>query len=163
MIYIPFISDLMKNARERNIEAGIILFSIFSFFIYISTRIFYAGYILFADLHLLVGSIIGIRFTLKNQKEEQTTLKTGVITGLGGGVLATLLMSIFEWIIFSLVEEFNPFALLIFFGYYVISGVVIGLLMGAIVSTYFMYIEVKRPEEVDKHIDEDFFKDLIED
>jgi len=153
----------MKNAREKNVEVGIIFFSLFSFFIYIPTRFFYAGYLLFADLQLLAGSIIGVRFTLKNQKEEQATLKTGVITGLGGGVLATLLMSIFEWIIFSLVEEFNPFALLIFFGYYVISGVVIGLLMGAIVSTYFMYIEVKRPEEVDKHIDEDFFKDLIED
>jgi uncharacterized membrane protein YeiH len=153
----------MKSAREKNIQAGIIIFSLFSFIIYISTRIWYAGYLLFADLHLVIGSIIGVRFTLKNQKEEQATLKTGVITGIGGGVLATLFMSVYEWIGFSLVEGFNPFALFIFFGYYVISGVVIGLLMGAIVSTYFMYTEVKRPDEVDKHIDDDFFKDLIED
>ena len=162
MIYILFISDLMKKARERNIEAGIILFSLFSFFIYISTRRIYAGYLLFADLQLLIGVIIGVRFTLKNQKTEQATLKTGVITGIGGGALAILFISVYEWIGFSLVEGFNIIVFFIFFGFYIISGGVIGLLMGALVSTYYMYLEVKRPEE-DKHIDEDFFKDLMED
>lgn len=162
MIYIPFISDLMKKARERNIEAGIILFSLFTFFIYISTRRIYAGYLLFADLQLLIGAIIGVRFTLKNQKTEQATLKTGVITGIGGGALAILFISVYEWIGFSLVEGFNIIVFFVFFGFYIISGGVIGLLMGAMVSTYYMYLEVKRPEE-DKHIDEEFFKDLMED
>jgi len=162
VIYILFISDLMKKARERNIEAGIILFSLFSFFIYISTRRIYAGYLLFADLQLLIGAIIGVRFTLKNQKTEQATLKTGVITGIGGGALAILFISVYEWIGFSLVEGFNIIVFFVFFGFYIISGGVIGLLMGALVSTYYMYLEVKRPEE-DKHIDEDFFKDLMED
>ncbi len=162
MIYILFISDLIKKARERNIEAGIILFSLFSFFIYISTRRIYAGYLLFADLQLLIGVIIGVRFTLKNQKTEQATLKTGVITGIGGGALAILFISVYEWIGFSLVEGFNIIVFFIFFGFYIISGGVIGLLMGALVSTYYMYLEVKRPDE-DKHIDEDFFKDLMED
>ncbi|MFX1322157.1 MAG: hypothetical protein ACFFAQ_10990 [Promethearchaeota archaeon] len=152
----------MKNAREKNIEAGIILFSLISFFIYISTRYVYAGYILFADLQLLIGAIIGIRFTLKNQKAEQATLKTGVITGIGGGVLATLFISVFEWIAYSLERGINILALFWFIIYTIIAGVVIGLIMGAIMSTLYMYKEVKRPEE-DKHIDEDFFKDLIED
>jgi len=152
----------MKKARERNIEAGIILFSLFTFFIYISTRRIYAGYLLFADLQLLIGAIIGVRFTLKNQKTEQATLKTGVITGIGGGALAILFISVYEWIGFSLVEGFNIIVFFVFFGFYIISGGVIGLLMGAMVSTYYMYLEVKRPEE-DKHIDEEFFKDLMED
>ena len=162
MIYILFISDLIKKARERNIEAGIILFSLFSFFIYISTRRIYAGYLLFADLQLLIGAIIGVRFTLKNQKTEQATLKTGVITGIGGGALAILFISVYEWIGFSLVEGFNIIVFFVFFGFYIISGGVVGLLMGAMVSSFYMYKEVERPEE-DKHIDEEFFKDLIED
>ena len=162
MIYILFISDLIKKARERNIEAGIILFSLFSFFIYISTRRIYAGYLLFADLQLLIGAIIGVRFTLKNQKTEQATLKTGVITGIGGGALAILFISVYEWIGFSLVEGFNIIVFFVFFGFYIISGEVVGLLMGAMVSSFYMYKEVERPEE-DKHIDEEFFKDLIED
>lgn len=162
MIYILFISDLIKKARERNIEAGIILFSLFSFFIYISTRRIYAGYLLFADLQLLIGAIIGVRFTLKNQKTEQATLKTGVITGIGGGALAILFISVYEWIGFSLVEGFNIIVFFVFFGFYIISGEVVGLLMGAMVSSFYMYKEVERPEE-DKHIDEEFFKDLMED
>ena len=152
----------MKNARERNIEAGIVLFALCSLIIYIPTRYVYPGVILFADLQLLIGAIIGLRFTLKNQKPEQETLKTGVIAGVGGGALSAIFIGFYEWIILSILEGLYLVALFYFIFYILISGVVIGLIMGALMSTFYMYKEIKRPDE-DKHIDEDFFKDLIED
>ncbi len=152
----------MKNARERNIEAGIVLFALCSLIIYIPTSFFFVRLILFADLQLLIGAIIGLRFTLKNQKPEQETLKTSVIAGVGGGALSAIFIGFYEWIILSILEGLYLIALFWFILYILISGVVIGLIMGALMSTFSMYKEVKRPDE-DKHIDEDFFKDLIED
>ncbi len=152
----------MKNARERNIEAGIVLFALCSLIIYIPTGYVYPGVILFADFQLLIGAIIGLRFTLKNQKPEQETLKTGVIAGVGGGALSAIFIGFYEWIILSILEGLYLVALFSFIFYILISGVVIGLIMGALMSTFYMYKEIKRPDE-DKHIDEDFFKDLIED
>ncbi len=152
----------MKNARERNIEAGIVLSALCSLIIYIPTSFFFVRLILFADIQLLIGAILGIRFTLKNQKPEQETLKTGVITGVGGGALSAVFIGFFEWIILSILEGFIILALFWLILYILISGLVIGLIMGALMSTFNMYKEVKRPDE-DKHIDEDFFKDLIED
>lgn len=163
MIYIPFISDLMKNARERNVEAGIILFALCSLIIYIPTGFFIVRLILLADLQLLIGAIIGIRFTLKNQEQEVETLKTGVITGIFGGTLSAVLIAFYEWIWLSIKQgEIVILALVWFILLFLISGIVIGLIMGALMSTFYMYKEVKRPDE-DKHIDEDFFKDLMED
>ncbi len=153
----------MKNARERNIEAGIVLFALCSLIIYIPTSFFIVRLILFADLQLLIGAIIGLRFTLKNQEPETDTLKTGVITGISGGVLSAVFIAFYEWIILSILEgQANILALIWFILYILISGLVIGLIMGALMSTFSMYKEVKKPDE-DKHIDEDFFKDLMED
>lgn len=162
MIYIPLFSNFLKKARERNIESGIILFALCSLIAYISTRYFYVGLILWADLQILIGAIIGVRFAFKNQKPEQATLKYGVLTGLGGGLLSTLFISMYEWMLVSVVQGINLWVFIFIFLYVLISGGVIGLIMGALISTVYMYQEVKRPEE-DKHIDEEFFKDLMED
>ncbi len=160
MIYI---SDFKKNARERNIEAGIVLSALCSLIIYIPTRFFIVRLILYADIQLLIGAIIGLRFTLKNQEPETETLKTGVITGISGGALSAVFIAFYDWILLSILEgQVIILALVWFILYILISGVVIGLIMGALLSTFFMYKEVKRPDE-DKHIDEDFFKDLMED
>ena len=152
----------MKDAREKNVESGIVLFALCSLIIFIPTSYFFVKFIFFADLQLIIGAIIGIRFTLKNQKTEQATLKTGVIAGVGGGVLSVIFISFYEWIVFSILEGFYIVTLFWLIVYTLISGVVIGLIMGVIMSTFSMYKEVKRPEE-DKYIDDDFFKDLIED
>lgn len=153
----------MENARERNVEAGIILIALSSLIIYIPTSFLFIRLILFADLQILIGSVIGLRFTLINQEPETETLKTGVITGIFGGILSAILIAFYEWILLSIIQgEIIILALVWFILYILITGIVVGLIMGAIMSTFYMYKEVKRPEE-DKHIDEEFFKDLIED
>jgi len=161
----------MKKAREKNVEAGIVLFALCSLIIFIPARILslltnqllFVGYLLFADIQLLIGAIIGLRFTLKNQEPEQKTLKTGVITGVGGGALSAIFIGCFDWIVFSILErQINLLTLIWFIMYTLISGIVVGLILGALMSTFYMNKEVKRPEE-DKHIDEEFFKDLMED
>ena len=152
----------MENAREKNVESGIILVALCSLIIYISTSFFYFGFIFWADYQILIGTIIGVRFTFKNQKPEQATLKYGVLTGIGGGGLSALFISIYEWILISVIQGIDLWVLFFIFLYILISGGVIGLIIGALMSTFYMYKEVKRPEE-DKHIDEEFFKDLMED
>ncbi|MFX1315936.1 MAG: hypothetical protein ACFE9T_08740 [Promethearchaeota archaeon] len=120
------------------------------------------GTVLYADLQILIGSIVGVRFALKNRKEEQPPLKYGIIVGLGGGVLSAVLIGFFEWIILSINFEFNYFALIYITGIYLIAGIVIGLIMGALISMILSSKELRRLEE-EEHIDEDFFKDLIKD
>lgn len=49
-------------------------------------------------------------------------------------------------------------------GIFLLSGVAIGLLTGALIGTYYMYKEMKEDTKVEKddHLDDDFFNDLIE-
>lgn len=168
---MPFISNLMKKARENSFEAGIILFALCSVIFFIPSRILslltyqsiFVGFILFADIQLLIGAIIGLRFTLKNQEPEQKTLKNGVLTGVGGGALSAIFIGCFDWTFFSILSgQINLPYLFFLILFLLISGLVIGLLMGALMTTFYMHREAKISEE-NKHIDEEFFKDLIED
>ena len=161
MIKIP-LASLSDSARENNIQSGIILFSIITFVIYLLTSWIYSGYLTFADLQFTIGAIIGVRFALINRNEKQSPLKYGIIVGVSGGALASVFISFYEWIIYSIVREFNIVVLFVYLGYVLIAGLVIGLIIGALTSVIISSKELKRLED-EENVDEDFFKDLIKD
>lgn len=161
MIKITSISDYIK---ENNVESGIIINTLVSFILYISTWHFYAGVILFGDIQFLIGSVIGVYIAIKNKKPNQSILKYGIITGIVGGIFTSILIALFDWILYSLRVGVNIYSFFILLLLMLLSGIAVGLLGGAGMGAYFMYKEVKGERiKEDKGLDEDFFKDLIED
>ncbi len=154
------ILNLSQYFRERNVQLGLIFFVIATFVAYLATFNIFPGFFLFADFQFLIGVIIGEIYALKNQTSDQTILKCGLIIGIVGGVFSAFVVSIWN----TLINMWNFFDFFIFFGYTLITGVVVGLLIAAILSSYFMYKEVKGENgEDDKYIGDDFYNDLIED
>jgi len=92
---IPFIANLYRKAKENNVLSGIIIFDIIAFLSYIINPIsfFYAS-----DIDLIFGGIVGLIFALKNRKEYQNALKTGVYVGFFGAILSAVSISVFEWV-----------------------------------------------------------------
>ena len=153
------ILKLSQYFRERNVKLGLIFYVIATFVAYLAIFNFFPGYFLFADFQFLIGVIIGDIYALRNRTPDQTILKCGVITGVSGGILSALVLSIWN----TSINLWNIVDFFIFFGYILITGVVVGLFIGAIVSSYYMYKDVKGEKEEDKkYIDDDFFEDLIE-
>ena len=146
--------------KEKNVRIGLLLYAIITSVIYFATFQFYAGYIFGSDLQFLLGLLFGVIYALRKKPDNQTYLKCGLIVGIIGGVLSAFVISLGSTLVFlwSIIDFF------IYFGYLLITAVVIGLLIGGIISTYFMYTELKedRDDEEDQ-IDDDFYKDLIED
>jgi hypothetical protein len=159
------ITSISEYIRENNVESGIIVNILISFVLYISTWYIYAGFVLYGDLQFLVGSIVGVYITIKNKKPDQSILKYGIITGIIGGVFSSILVALFDWILYSLRVGFNIFSFFILLLLMLLSGLAVGLLGGAGVGAYYMYKEVKGEKILkrDNGLDEDFFKDLIED
>ncbi|MEE9379680.1 MAG: hypothetical protein V3V33_16770 [Candidatus Lokiarchaeia archaeon] len=162
MIKITYFTYLLNKAREKNVYTGIVISVLVSVVSYIIISIIslavgvvvYRGYFLFADLEYLLGTVFGVIFFLKNRREDQSILKFGIIVGIVGAIISSIFISLYQWILL-----FYFYYFLVYLAYSLISGVFIGLLFGAILSAYFMYKEVKG----EKYIDDDFYKDLIED
>ncbi len=162
MIIISFISYLTYYLKDKNLYTGITIFALISSVFYMFTKNFFpsiisTGYFVPASYQFLLGALLGVYFTLKNLKIEQSILKFGVITGICGGFLSSLIIASYEWI---LINGVNLLTLLIYIGYICLTGIPLGLLVGALFSVYYMYKEMK--EEREEHFDEDFFKDLLE-
>ena len=146
--------------KEKNVRIGLILYAIITSVIYFATFQFYAGSILGSDLQFLLGLLFGVIYSLRTKPYNQTYLKCGLIVGIIGGVLSAFVISLGSTLVFlwTIIGFFT------YFGYLLITAVVIGLLFGGIISTYFMYNELKGDKDDEEdHIDEDFYKDLIED
>ena len=98
------------------------------------------GFFFIADIFLVVGGGIGLYFTLKNRKESQSPIKTGIIVGLTGSVLSLLLISFFDWILYSLEYSFDFMLFLeytlILFAYYGIMYVLVGIILGYLFGNY---------------------------
>lgn len=154
------ILNLSQYFRERNIQLGLIFFVIATFVAYLTTFNFLPGFSLHADMQFLIGVIIGEIYALRNRTPDQTILKCGLIVGIFGGVFSAFVISLWSTLIYG----WNFFDFSIYFVYVLITGIIIGLLIGAIISSYFMYKEMKGDNKEDeKYIDDDFYKDLIED
>ena len=155
MINIPFIANLYETAREKNILAGLIIIDLIAF---VSYMIFPAGIIYLGDLQMFIGCIIGVRFSLKNIKSDQLYIKHGIIVGLGGAILSAFSMSIFDWIIFSGIEEFSPSFFIVIIGFFLIEALIVGLIIGLIVGGYYSYKNKTPPEKSSK--EEEFYESL---
>ena len=146
--------------KEKNVRIGLILYVIVTVVVYFATFRFIPGFLLGYDLQFFLGLLIGVIYALRNLNQDQTYLKCGIIVGIVGGVLSAFVISLGSTLVF--LWPFEDFFL--YFGYLLITAVVIGLLIGGIISSYYMYLELKGDnDEEDDHIDDDFFKDLIED
>ena len=124
------------------------------------TKNFSTGFFVIGDYQFLLGALIGVYFTLKNLKIEQSILKFGAITGICGGFLSSLFIAIYEWVLISSIIGANIPTLLLYIGFICLTGIPLGLLVGAFIGAYYMYNEMK--EEKKEHFDDDFFKDLLE-
>ena len=107
---------------------------------------------------MFIGCIIGVRFSLKNIKSDQLYIKHGIIVGLGGAILSAFSMSIFDWIIFSGIEEFSPSFFIVIIGFFLIEALIVGLIIGLIFGVYYSYKNKTSPEKSSK--EEEFYKSL---
>ncbi|KKM61492.1 hypothetical protein LCGC14_1531220, partial [marine sediment metagenome] len=118
------------------------------------------GFLVAGSYQFLLGALIGVYFTLKNLKIEQSILKFGAITGICGGFLSSLFIAIYEWVLILSNIGADFLMLLFYVGFFSLSGIPLGLLVGAFIGAYYMYNEMK--EEKKEHFDDGFFKDLLE-
>jgi len=151
---VSFIADLYQTAKKWNVLAGIIISDLITFIAYM---IYSGGIFRLGDIQMVLGVAIGAYFALKNMKEYQTALKTGLITALGGSILAAISLSVFDWAIFSFVF---PISFLDIFIYYFLEAVIIGLSIGLIEGLYF---RMKKPKRLisDDDLDDDIFYESL--
>lgn len=106
---------------------------------------------------MVLGVAIGTYFALKNMKEYQAALKTGLITALGGSILAAISLSVFDWAVFSFVF---PTSFSNIFLFYFLEAMIIGLSIGLIGGLYF---RMKRPKRLisNDDLDDDIFYESL--
>lgn len=98
--------------------------------------IFPSGIFYFGDLQLIIGCIVGIRFTLKYNKQQHSFLVKGIITGICGSILTAISYSLFDWIVYAGMAFILG---LIIFEFYLIEAIIIGSILGGIIGGYFNY------------------------
>jgi tetrahydromethanopterin S-methyltransferase subunit D len=98
--------------------------------------IFPSGIFYFGDLQLIIGCIVGIRFTLKYNKQKHSFLVKGIITGICGSILTAVSYSVFDWVVYAGMAFILG---LIILEFYLIEAIIIGLILGGIIGWYFNY------------------------
>jgi len=88
--------------QRYNMMIGILFCALLTSIVFL---IFPMGFFFMADIYLVIGGGIGLYFTLKNRKESQSHIKTGIIVGLIGSVLSLFLIVFFDWILYSLDQK----------------------------------------------------------
>ena len=163
-------SDVINIIRENNVNESLLISAIVTtvFYVILSIismvigKLIYSGYLLFADIEFLLGSILGGIYFFKNREPHQEFLKYGVIVGILGGVLSCVFISIYQTILVMITVGAPLTVFFLYFVFTFLSGAVIGLLTGAIISVYYSYKDVKGDKVETEHIDDEFFKDLID-
>ena len=107
---------------------------------------------------MVIGCIVGVRFSLKNSKSDQMYFKQGILVGLCGTILSAVSMSIFDWILFSGIDESSPSFFLVIFGLFMIEALILGFIIGVIVGGYYGY-KNKSPLETSSK-EEEFYESL---
>ncbi|MFW9969394.1 MAG: hypothetical protein ACFFDF_04275 [Candidatus Odinarchaeota archaeon] len=144
---------MYQKARERNIFAGLIILDLIAF---ISFVIFTYGIVYYGDIQILIGCFVGTRFTVKNVKPNQSFYIHGLVVSLGGSILAAISFTMFDWVYFL-----DPISdLIIIFVAYLIEAIIIGLLVGSILATYYNYKRKRHVELSSK--DQELLKSLID-
>ncbi|MEJ2248239.1 MAG: hypothetical protein P8Y70_07430 [Candidatus Lokiarchaeota archaeon] len=167
MVTFSWIKNIFQKAKQRNVLAGIIISGISTFILFLITFQIYFLYI--GDLQLLVGINFGVWFTLRYLKPDKSALKTGILAGLLGGLFSVLVLSLYEWIIFTIwTLIFSLLELIYIISWFLLQGVIIGLIMGGLVGYYYWrkedYKRIKKRDNKKEYlVDEDFFDKLKED
>lgn len=158
----------MSILGDRNIRIGIAISVLGTVVSYIIVSIIasiggfiFAGFYLYADIEFVIGTILGVGIGLNNYQQDKSILKSGVILGIIGSILSSIFIGFYHLILIAIIFSVLDFSFfLLYFGVSVISGIVIGLLGGALIATYYTYKQEKRRSEQDDSED-DFFDDLI--
>jgi hypothetical protein len=119
----------------------------------------FAGIYLFGDIYFVLGTIFGVIITLNNREEHQSILKSGVFTGVLGCILSSFFISLYQMIVIAILIGPNIAIFFLYFGLSLISAIVIGLIGGALISTYYTYKEMKGESEVET-FDDKFFNGI---
>lgn len=124
----------------------------------------YYGTVLFADIQYLTGTVIGVIYSLRRCQPGQPFLKYGAIVGVLGGIFSSIFISGYQTILLSLTGKGNIYIFFLYLGFTLLSGVVIGLLAGALLGTFYAYKETKTESKVETEdkVDDDFYEDLID-
>jgi len=151
---------------EENVKWGIAISALVTFASYVTVfsismavDFIYTGVYIFADLEFLMGTIFGVIFTLRNREPHQAYVKYGIIVAVVGGTISSVLIGLYHLILLAVF--FGPIIFFLYFGASIISGIVIGIIGGAFIGTYYSYKEVKRESDKEK-MEDDFYDDLVE-
>lgn len=140
---------------------GITFFVVLTFFSFFATSLVFTGFLLYADIHFLLGALVGTYITLNNRNSDESFTTYGLLVGGLGGFLSAFFISLYVTVINAVFGGLNIIVFFINLLNSSISGLAIGAIIGAMMAAYFNYKEVGKKEKKDD-IDDDFFKDLIE-
>jgi len=96
-------------------------------------------------IDIIFGSIVGVLFSIKSRKSNQSTLQLGSIVGSLGGLLAAFSIALFKFTIFIL--NLNLIPLNIFF-LYILGDFLIAILTGFIIGTLIGLIFLRKVKKV---------------
>ena len=155
-------ANLINYFKEKNLNTGISIFVLVTFVAYILTAFYYPeffGFVVYADFQFLIGAILGGVFTLKYRQPEQSILKYGIFTGIGGGFLSSVFISLYITVPTFVITGPNITYYLLWLGYISLSGIVIGAITGSLLGAYYMYKEIEGEDE-EKGREDNLYKDL---
>lgn len=153
--------SLLETAKQNNQTTGIIICIVITFVIYAAIPRWY-GFILFRDFDFSVGLFVGLLFTFRFRTEDQSLLKFGITTGLIAGGVSSIAPGFLMWILFG----GHIFFLFIDIGFLLITGLILGFIIGGLLGWYYMNKDMKEKDIKEKdtkdEYGDDFFQDLIE-
>jgi len=121
--------------QRYSMVIGILICSLFTGIMFL---IFPIAFIFLADLYLVAGCCLGLYFTFKKKQDSQSHIKTGIIVGAVGSVLALFFISLFYTLLY------NGFDFLIFSSLFLflivnagIMYIFVGLILGYLFGYYF--------------------------
>ncbi|MFX0049080.1 MAG: hypothetical protein ACFE8G_13090 [Candidatus Hermodarchaeota archaeon] len=132
--------------QKHNMLFGILICALLTSILF---SIIPSGFFFIADIFLVIGNCIGLYITFRNRKKSQSHIKTGIIVGVAGSVLALLLLGFFDWILYSINYGFDFILFLqyaiVLFGYYGIMYVLVGIILGYLFGYFY-----RKNEDIDK-------------
>ena len=129
--------EITQYFKEKNFRIGVLLYVIITFIAFLTTGMtgLITKILLDLDFQFFLGTIFGVTYALIKLKPDQTYLKCGILVAIVGGIISAFIITL--WIILVYMTPIVVFLNL--FINLLITAVSIGLLIGGIISSYFMY------------------------
>lgn len=151
---IPIISEFSQRAKRNPYLSGIIFSSgitLFTYFISFGTSLLFLG-----DIHMIIGNVIGIRFTMKYNRSDTSPLIIGSSLGAISGIISAISLSFFELGFYMARFGFELAILFDRLNTFIWGGIIIGAAIGFLFGFY--YLRKSEPKET--LVDDEFFEDL---